>query len=268
MKQTAIRVLALAAAVLVVILIHRRVEFEAAEAERLVTEAAEQGHGALADERRSLSVLRIGDGAALGRVTENTELGGIDLTVTAADGTETTYTFTDVPADAWFVNAVNYAVSAGLMTGVEGQSLFRPEYGVQREMFASVLYRFVGGEPVEADNRFEDISEGAWYRDAVLWATENGCLTPLESGRFGVGEFITCEQALVGLYRIAGEPETDGLLTDYPYAAKVSEYGHNAIDWAWKNELITEDECVWYPPQAISRAQVALLLMRFSEKIS
>ena len=75
---------------------------------------------------------------------------------------------------------------------------------------------------------------------------------------------MTCEQALIGLYRVAGEPETDGSLTDYPYAAKVSESGRSAVDWAWKNGLITEVECVWYPTQAISRAQVALLLMRYS----
>ena len=268
MKKTAMRVLVLAAAVLAIVLLHRRVEFEAREADRLAAESVGQSSGTLTEEGQPLSVLSVGGDVALGRVEENRELGGIDLTVTADDGTETTYTFTDVPADAWFADAVNYVVSAGLMTGVDGEAIFRPEYGVQREMFASILYRFAHGTASGAENGFGDVPADSWYRDAVQWVTENGYLMPLESGVFGVGEFITCEQAIVGLYRLAGEPETDGLLTGYPYAARVSEYGHNAIDWAWKNELITEDECIWYPPQAISRAQVALLLMRLSEKLS
>ena len=39
------------------------------------------------------------------------------------------------------------------------------------------------------------------------------------------------------------------------------------MTWAWNNGLITEKECVWYPTQAISRAQVALLLMRYDTLI-
>ena len=60
---------------------------------------------------------------------------------------------------------------------------------------------------------------------------------------------------------------TGGTLDDYPYAPKVSESGRDAVTWAWNNGLITEKECVWYPTQAISRAQVALLLMRYDTLI-
>ena len=199
---------------------------------------------------------------------ENTERGGVDVVVTNADGTQTTYTFTDVAIDSWYADAVNFVVSAGLMNGNAADLTFRPEYGMLRESFALAIYRFAGGETPAKRVTFEDVADGQWYQDAISWVVNEGLLMPAEENVFGVGKYMTCEQAIVGLDRLAGEPETDGSLADYPYAAKVSGYGRSAMDWAWKNGLITEVECVWYPTQTISRAQIALLLQRFSEKIT
>ena len=164
----------------------------------------------------------------LGTMTAN-ESGGVDITVTA-DGLQTTYTYTDVAPDAWYADAVNYVVSTGVMSGDDTQHLFQPEYGVERSQFAVIVYRFAGGA-------------------------------------FNPSDFLSCEQAIIVLYRLAGEPTVSGTLDDYPYAPKVSESGRDAVTWAWNNGLITEKECVWYPTQAISRAQVALLLMRYDALI-
>ncbi len=200
----------------------------------------------------------------LGKVVENTARGGIDLTVTQEDGTQTTYTFTDVAADAWYTRAINFAVSAGLMNGVADKDLFQPEYGISRELFTVIIYRLADGEATSPSANFNDVEEGKWYYDAVNWAVDKGLLAGKSDKEFGIGDFVTCEQALIVLYRLAGEPKTDATLEDYPYAPKVSSYGLDAVKWAWGSGLITEKECVWYPTQAISRAQVALLLMRYS----
>ena len=274
MKKRIIQVLTIALALLAVVLIHRRVRYETEEAAKLASAVtAEQSEETAlpADAAHAAPVLRLGEGVTLGTMAENAELGGVNITVTSEDGTETVYTFTDVAAGAWYADAVNFAVSAGLMSGVGDKQVFHPNYGVLRETFASILYRYAKGEPAAKKLTLDDVAEDAWYHDAVTWAVNSGLLMPASGQTFGVGEYMTCEQALIVLYRLAGEPETDGSLAEYPYAAKVSEYGRSAVDWAWKNGLITEDditenECVWYPTQAISRAQVALLLTRFSEK--
>ncbi len=262
MKTYLKRAIFLALAVAAVIALHNHIK-KGKEAAQNTLGETEQIEAPAQTTAKSMDVLRMGDGVTLGQIKENTERGGVDVTVTE-DGQEKTYTFTDVAADSWYANAVNFVVSAGLMTGIGDQPIFRPEYGVSREAFASILYRFTHGTPVEPNEKFEDVPEDKWYFDAVSWVTNRRLMTALKPGIFGVGEFMTCEQALIGIYRVAGEPETDGTLKDYPYAAKVSDSGRNAVDWAWKNGLITEVECVWYPPQAISRAQVALLLMRYS----
>ena len=257
------RVVLLALAVAAVLFLHDRVKKEREEAAKNTMGETDQVEPQAPVETKSMDVLRMGDGVTLGRVEENAERGGVDVIV-MEDGAEKVYTFTDVAADSWYTSAVNFAVSAGLMTGVGDAPRFRPEYGMSRETFAAILYRCTHGTPVEPNERFEDVPEDAWYYDAVSYVTNRRLMTALSPGIFGTKEYMTCEQALIGLYRVAGEPETDGSLEDYPYAAKVSDSGRNAVDWAWKNGLITEVECVWYPPQAVSRAQVALLLMRYS----
>ena len=263
MKKLVKRVVLLALAVLAVILIHNRVQQEAEEAAKAAAELEQAAQQEEPDDAQSMSVIRLGDDIVLGRIEENAE-GGIHVIATAEDGSEEIHTFTDVAYDSWYANAVNFVVSTGLMTGVGDDPIFQPEYGMLRESFASILYRFTNGTPVAPRQHFEDVPPDSWYYDAVAWVTNQGLMTEIDPGVFGVGEYMTCEQALVGLYRVAGEPNTDGSLLNYPYASKVSDYGRSAIDWAWKSGLITEDECVWYPPQAISRAQVALLLMRYS----
>lgn len=256
--------LLLALAVAAVIFLHGHIKREAENAAANVNADQEtESVTPVGQEVQSMAVLRMGEGVILGRI-EEIESGGIRVIVPGEDGAEETHTFTDVAADSWYAGAVNFAVSAGLMTGVGGTDVFQPEFGILRESFASVLYRFTNGQPEEPSKELTDVSPERWYYDAVNWVVNEELMTPLEPGCFGVGKYMTCEQALICLYRVAGKPETDGSLTDYPYAAKVSEAGRSAVDWAWKSGLITEVECVWYPTQAISRAQVALLLMRYS----
>ena len=204
----------------------------------------------------------------LGVVTE-TESGTMQLEVDQ-NGEKTVYTFTDVAADSWCVPAVNFVVTNGLMSGTDaggGTSLFRPNYGMTRAQLAMILYRFSGGEPVSSPHTYTDVAEDDWSYDCVNWADANGYIKAAEDGSFGVDEFCSCEQVLTILHRLAGSPASNASLEDYPYAAKVGEYHLSAVRWAWEKGLIAEDECVWYPTQAVSRAQIALLLMRYDQLI-
>ena len=205
----------------------------------------------------------------LGVVTE-TESGAMQLEV-EQNGEKTVYVFSDITINDWYVPAVNYVVTNGLMSGTDvggGLSLFRPNYGMTRAQLAMILYRFAGGEPVAAPRHtYGDVSSGEWYYDCVNWADTNGYIKPESTDSFGVEAYCSCEEVLAVLHRLAGSPESNASLEDYPYAPKVSETNLSAVRWAWEKGLIAEDECVWYPTQAVSRAQIALLLMRYDQLI-
>lgn len=64
------------------------------------------------------------------------------------NGEKTVYVFSDITINDWYVPAVNYVVTNGLMSGTDvggGLSLFRPNYGMTRAQLAAILYRFAGG---------------------------------------------------------------------------------------------------------------------------
>ncbi len=199
----------------------------------------------------------------LGTVTA-AEGGGIRIE-TEENGTAVVYQFSDVAADAWYVDAVNFVATNGLMSGMDsgnGTMFFRPDHGMSRAQLAMVLYGFADAAPVKPLRALDDVSEGDWYYDCVNWAVANGYMLPSSDESFGAQEFCSCEETLTVLHRVAGSPASTMSLEEYPYAAKVSEEALVATRWAWEKGLIAEDECVWYPTQAVSRAQVALLLMR------
>lgn len=198
-------------------------------------------------------------------IIEKNEDGGVTITVTKEDGTTKEFLFTDVEADSWCADAINYAVSTGLMNGSEDGPIFLPNYGIRRLEFAIVLYRFAGGTEESFHHKFSDMQTHDWYDNYVAWVTNHGYMTGKEDGSFDPFGYLSCEEALIVLYRLAGEPRPEGTLEDYPYAPKVSEFGLDAVTWAWNEGLIVEQECVWYPTQTISRAQVALLFTQYSK---
>ena len=51
------------------------------------------------------------------------------------------YMFTDVPADAWYANAVNWAATNGIVNGI-GDNKFDPNANITREQMAVILYNY------------------------------------------------------------------------------------------------------------------------------
>ena len=85
-------------------------------------------------------------------------------------------TFNDVPATHWAHDAVDYVVDLGLFNGT-GATTFSPDATMTRAMLTEVLYRYAGSPSVSgtiaSETPFRDISDGAYYADAVVWAYQN-----------------------------------------------------------------------------------------------
>lgn len=104
-----------------------------------------------------------------------------------AEGTVPSVGFTDVPAGAWYADAVNWAASVGAVNGM-GDGTFVPAANVTREQMVTMLYRYardyLGMEtPATGDlSGFPDRADiSAWAGDAVSWAVGHGIL----NGRTG-----------------------------------------------------------------------------------
>ena len=85
--------------------------------------------------------------------------------------------FYDVPNNAYFYEAVKWAVENGITTGV-GNNLFAPEQPCTRAQIVTFLWRAAGSpEPKGAASGMTDVVSGSYYEKAVAWAIENGITT-------------------------------------------------------------------------------------------
>ena len=88
--------------------------------------------------------------------------------------------FSDVAADAWYADAVLWAVSAGVSQG-DGTGLFGPDEKITREQMVVMLYRYVLGKApgtIGYDAALERFSDrggiSPWAEDAFRWAVSAG----------------------------------------------------------------------------------------------
>ena len=82
--------------------------------------------------------------------------------------------FDDVPADAWFADAVNWAAANNIVTGY-GDGTFGPDNNITREQMAAILYRYAQfkGYDVSAKGDLTAFTDGdnvsEWATDALAW---------------------------------------------------------------------------------------------------
>ncbi len=176
--------------------------------------------------------------------------------------------FLDV--SGWYERYVNFVAARGIMNGTGGV-LFMPDATMTRAMAVAVLHR-MSGDRNSYTNSFADVTSGAWYEAAIAWASSNGIVSGIGSGRFAPESPVTREQLAVMLYNYAKHRgydvsvgENTNILS-YVDALTISEYAYAAMQWTCGAGFIQGDPNTKLKPQDYStRAEVASLLQRFLE---
>ena len=178
--------------------------------------------------------------------------------------------FEDVGTDAWYSDAVAYVYRNGLMSGTSA-STFSPDAAITRAQLVTILWRMAGSPQVNGLMDFDDVSQDAYYAEAVRWAASEGIAGGYGNGLFGSDDPITREQMAAILYRFAqhmgydvsiGE---DTNILSYTDAPDVSGYAVAALQWACGAGIIrgTGDGSTLTPQGGATRAQAAVILTRF-----
>ena len=108
----------------------------------------------------------------------------------------------DVAGDAYYAEAVRWALSEGITTGT-GADQFSPDTACTREQAVTFLYRAAGSPAVSGESAFEDVGADAYYARAVAWAAQNGVTNGISQALFGSGNDCTRAQIVTFLYRAA-----------------------------------------------------------------
>ena len=175
--------------------------------------------------------------------------------------------FTDLDADQWYHEAVDYVLGKGLMNGM-GSGLFAPNGSLTRAQMVIILYRLEGEPSVEGlENPFADVPADKWYADAIIWAASEEIVTGVTATAFMPEAAITREQIAVILHRYTGEEQVEeDFLKTYTDADSISDYARDAMNWAVATGLITGDTATTLTPKnTATRAQIATILMRYCE---
>ncbi len=175
--------------------------------------------------------------------------------------------FSDVPANQWYAPAVSYVTQRGLFSGVS-ETQFAPSQSMTRGMLVSVLYRF-NGTSHTGSSPFADVSNNAWYGNAVSWAYANNLVSGVSDTSFAPNTPITREQAAVMLARylkFSGVALENGT-PDFQDTASISGYAKESVGAMQKAGLLSGDnEGNFRPDAQITRAEIASIFMRLCQK--
>ena len=140
-------------------------------------------------------------------------------------------------------------------------------------MIVTILYRLEGKPAGAAGAKtFSDVAEGAYYADAVAWASANKIVNGYPDGTFLPDEPVTREQLAAIFYRYAqfkGEGFTGMwmFLLDFPDAAEVADWANEGMHWMVMQGVINGMDGKLNPKGNATRAQAVTMLARLIDAL-
>ena len=203
-----------------------------------------------------------GEGTATITVTCGTKSAACTVTVSKplvpeVPGT----TFTDVPAGAYYEEAVGWAVEKGITKGTS-DSTFTPDGVCTRAQAVTFLWRAAGSPAAKAGSLpFADVKAGSYYDDAVRWAVENGVTVGTSATTFSPNATCSRAQIVTFLWRAQKSPAA-GSANPFDDVAG-SAYYADAVQWAVQKDITKGTGATAFSPDAnCIRAQIVTFLYR------
>ena len=158
--------------------------------------------------------------------------------------------FSDVASNAYYANAVNWAVQKEVTTGTSATT-FSPNDTVTRAQAVTFLWRANGRPDMgTSNNPFKDVAADEYYTQAVLWAVRQGITNGTSETTFSPNATLAQDQMITFLCRAAG----------------VSAFGDNwsdsAMSWAQGRGLFNGRPNVPSAKENCPRADVVFYLWK------
>ena len=167
--------------------------------------------------------------------------------------------FYDVPNDAFFYEAVKWAVKSGV-TNRLSDTMFGPYESCTRAQIVTFLWRAAGSPEPKTASSFSDVPASAYYAKAVEWAIENGITNGMTETTFAPNATCTRGQSVTFLHRaLKGTASGSTNFTD----VKSDTFYADAINWAVANNVTNGTSNTTFSPNAdCTRAEIVTFLYR------
>ncbi len=168
--------------------------------------------------------------------------------------------FIDVADDAYYADAVIWAVGEGITSGTTATT-FSPNTPCTRAQAVTFLWRAAGSPVVNYAMNFSDVSADAYYAEAVRWAVSQDITKGTSDTIFSPNATCTRAQIVTFLWRSQKSPVADGVNSFTDVAADA--YYTGAVLWAAENGITGGTTASTFSPNATcTRAQIVTFLYR------
>ncbi len=168
--------------------------------------------------------------------------------------------FTDVPTDAYYYDAVKWAVSHGITNGMDAAH-FGPDEPCTRAQVVTFLWRAHGEKAASSYYVFSDTPVDSYYFQAVNWATAQGITNGTDRFHFSPDDSCTRAQVVTFLWRLADSPKgaKAAAFSDVKSGAWYAE----AVAWAVQQGVTKGvSDTSFAPSDPCTRAQTVTFLYR------
>ena len=194
-----------------------------------------------------------------GKYTFTMPSGRVEVKATFMEDNSVLNFFYDVPNDAYYYEAVKWAVGKGITDGI-GNNLFAPDQPCTRAQIVTFLWRAAGSPEPKNMGSFADVAADSYYAKAVAWAMENGVTTGTTAATFSPDAVCTRAQAVTFLARaLNAKAASAAEFSDVP----ADSYYADAVAWAAANG-VTEGigGGLFAPDNDCTRGQIVTFLYR------
>jgi hypothetical protein len=171
--------------------------------------------------------------------------------------------FTDVAANAYYGDGVNWAVEKSITSGTSATT-FSPNQTCTTAQILTFLWRAKGSpEPTSKTNPFTDVKESDYFYKSALWAKENNILpiTNTNSTTFNGNTPCTRGMAVLYIWRASGFPAAEKS-SNFTDVAATTLYAP-AVDWALEAGVTSGTSATTFSPDTTcTRAQIVTFLYR------
>lgn len=201
-----------------------------------------------------------------GQYTFTMPSGPVTVAATFMDDNTMLNFFVDVPAGAYYYDAVLWAAEGGIVTGTDAVH-FSPDASCTRTQLVAFLWRASGKPVVNYAMNFNDVDSGTYYAEAVRWAASEKVAEGTTAETFAPDAAVTRAQMVTMLYRFAkaqGMGTTQGgmAIREFDDFDAVPAYALEAMDWAVNAGVLKGDNNRLLPQDNCTRAQIVTMLYR------
>ena len=176
-----------------------------------------------------------------------------------------TVTITATPDEGYEVEQVIVTDSSGNEIAVSDKGSGKYNFIMPRRgVSVTAEFVLIGEETEPSALPFTDVSENAWYYEAVKYAYDNGLMNGISATTFAPGNTLSRAMLAQVLWNLEGSPEVSSI-TEYSDVASDAWY-YDAVQWATAEGIVDGyGNGIYGSEDDITREQMAAMLYRYAQ---